>query len=206
MGNGGHGDQVLHLKTQTKWHTGKRTDDCLLPFQTIGSYHPSELSWHSPQTTPLVLHQLGAESSSRKLTEPSGSFFFIKVLPLTQGSPSKALAAAGCSATSIFGNRSNPHNCFFSFLSEKRESVSSMEAGVCANRTLLQSLKMTQDPDMEEKRYCSTPAPSCRCKQLRAHRATAARRKAQQAQRIFPLSYTFSFINSVSSQQLHFGT
>lgn len=172
---------------------------CLPPFQTIGWYHSSDLNWHSSQITPPVLHQLGAEPSSRRLTEPSDLFLFIKILPLRQGSPSKALTAA----TSTFGNRSHARNGFLSFLSEKGESVSSPEAGVYANRTLVQSLMVTGDADMEEKSYCSTPAPSCRCKQPGAHRVTATRKKAWQAQRIIPLSCTLSFINSVSSQ--HFG-
>lgn len=42
-------------------------------------------------------------------------------------------------------------------------------------------------------------SPSCRCCQ-----GGCTRRKAWQAQKIIALSYTFSFINRVRSQQLHF--
>lgn len=104
----------------------------------------------SPQITPLVLHQLGSESSSRKLTELLGSFFFIRILPLTQGSPSKHLLCRTPFATSMFGNKSCTES-----LPQWKDEGCDLPGGKQNPATVTHG-----DHDTEEKRWCSIPAPA----------------------------------------------
>lgn len=162
-GNGAHRDHALRLKTPTKWHTGKRMDERRLS-TSISNY------W----VVPFIRASLTQPSNHSGFVPARGWVFKQKAhrairFLLHQDPPSYAResqqGAHHCRmlfATPTFSNRIHARNCFFSFLSEKRESVSSPEGGVCANRTLPQSLMVTWD--VEEKRYCSMPAPRCKCK------------------------------------------
>lgn len=132
----GNRDQVLHLKTQREWHTGKRMDEPILPTSISNSWilpfirAPKSFLWFC---TSLGLSPQAESSQSHQV--PSSS---LRSFPLHKGAPASTWSA-GCSLQHLHLAVSHAHSHFLSFLSEKVKAVSSLEA----NRTLLQSLMVT---------------------------------------------------------------
>lgn len=155
--------------------------DCLPPSQTLGLYHSSEPPNHSAASAPAwwVFKQ--------KAHRPLGSFFF-KILPLRQGSPSKYLLCRMFFATSIFGCKSCTES--LSQLPQRRGEGCVLPGGK-------QSPATVTNGDMRSWHRGKGDAPSQ--PQLQTDKSSqggCTRRKVWQAQKIIPLFYKFSFINS----------
>lgn len=174
----GNTDQVLHLKTEREWHTGKRMDEPRLSTSISNSWIVPFI--RAPKSFLWFCTSLG-QSLQAESSEPLGSFFFIKILSPTQGSPSKHLLCRMLFATSRFGSKS---------CTESLSQLPQWKARGCVLPGSKENPATITNGDIRpwhggEKVMLHT-SPSCRCKQTSAPREAAQEEKHGKHKGSFP--------------------
>lgn len=121
----------------------------------------------------LVLQQLTAEPLSKQLTDHRAiGFFLLHQVPSScVREPQQGSAAGTPFATP------GMHTTASSAYSVKGRLCASLRARFSCSWSPATVPMVTPDPDTEEERGSSTPAPSCRCKQPEAQRDCCRREK-----------------------------